>query len=304
MSYTSMTKNTRNNMLKNLQNEVEKLAKGQTFEKDERFWAPTLDAAGNGSAIMRFLMPPLQDIPKNEKGELEFEKGVYFVKTFSHGFKGPTGLWYIEESPKTVGLPCPVTDYNRPLWETGLDSDKKKTKPMRTFYTSNILIVKDPGNPENNGKVFLFKYGKKIYDKICAKSNPDSAFEMKPINPFDPIDGANFRYRRRKDDDFPNYDLSDFDSVSSIGSEAYIDEIWKKEYSLLEFLDPSKFKSYDELKAKFNRVMGRVGESHNGAGDKVVPIGGLIKQFSSQEKTDEVVVDDPELESFQALLHE
>ena len=300
MSYSSMMKNNKSNMLKKLQNDVEKLAKGQGFEKDDRFWAPTLDAAGNGSAIIRFLMPPLQDIPKNKKGEPIFEEGKYFVKTFSHGFKGPTGLWYIEESPKTIGMPCPVTDYNTPLWATGLDADKKKTKPMRTFFISNILIVKDPGNPANNGKVFLFKYGKKIYDKLSAMSNPDPAFEMKPMNPFDPIDGANFRYRRRKEDDFPNYDLSAFDNPSAIGSEAEIDEIWKKEYSLLEFHNPSKFKSYDELKAKFDKVMGA-----SQIGGTVVPIG-KTKSYTSQ-KTDppeESNEGDPELESFQALLQE
>lgn len=307
MTFSSMIKN-RKNISKELQNKVEKLSKGQTFEKDTRFWTPTLDAAGNSSAIIRFMFPPEQDVPRNKKGDLLYDQMQCFVKTYSHGFKGPTGLWYIEESPKTVEFPCPVCDYNTPLYATGLDSDKKKVKATRTLYISNILIVKDPGNPANNGKVFLFKYGKKIYEKLAALITPDPAFDMKSIDPFDPIEGANFRYRRRKEDEFPNYDLSSFDNVSAIGSETEIEEIWKKGYSLLEFLDSTKFKSYEELKVKFDRVMG-TSDGVRPYNNQVVPLHG--RKEAPTEKSapppwadDTGAAADPELESFQALLQE
>lgn len=242
--------NNRKSMFENAQKEIEKLSSKMTFEKDPRFWEPTLDSAKNGSAIMRFLPPKDKDKP--------------FVKTYSYSFKGPTGLWYIEESPFTIGMPCPVYEYNNTLFKSGIPSDKKKVKPRKILFISNVLIVKDPGNPENNGKVFLFKYGKQIMKKLEDAINPDKTLDITPINPFDPIEGANFRFRRRITDnsDFPNYDLSSFDNVSSMGDEDYIEEIWNKEYSLLEFTAPERFKSYADLKAKFLKVMGYVEKGH------------------------------------------
>jgi hypothetical protein len=211
---------------------------------DDRFWKPTVDKAGNGQAILRFLPPPV-----GEK--------LPWVRLWDHGFQGPTGKWYIENSLTTLNLPDPVAELNSELWNSGVEANKEiaRKQKRRLYYYSNILVVKDPANPENEGKVFVFKYGKKIFDKIKDVMMP--AFEDDPkINPFDFWKGANFRLKIRQVEGYRNYDKSDFEPESPIAtSDEEIEAIWKKQHSLEEIVAPKNFKSYDELKAKLNTVL-------------------------------------------------
>ena len=211
---------------------------------DERIWKPTVDKAGNGYAIVRFLPAPQgEDIP--------------FVRVWDHGFQGPTGQWYIESSLTTIGEKDPVSEYNSQLWNSGIESNKdlvRKQKRRLSFY-SNIYIVKDPGNPENEGKVFLYKYGKRIFDKLNTLMNPEFEGE-EPINPFDFWEGANFKLKIRQVAGYRNYDSSEFDRPSTLKEDdSELESIWKSQHSLQEFVDPANFKSYDDLKAKLYRVL-------------------------------------------------
>lgn len=217
---------------------------------DDRFWKPTVDPkTGQGGALIRFL--PSQH---NKKP---------FVRVYEHSFQGPTGMWYIEKSLTTLGLPDPVSEYNTEEWMTG-DEDKKnevRKRKRKVSYIANILVVKDPSNPENDGKVFLFKFGKKIFDKVNKMLNPpeDGIEETSSIDPFDMFDGCNFVLRIKKGEGgFPNYDDSKFESKTGpvAKTDEAVETIYKKTYNLEEFIEPSSFKSYEELKNKFNLVMG------------------------------------------------
>ena len=210
----------------------------------ENWWKPDVDSSGNGYAIIRFLpAPPNEDLP--------------YVQVWDHGFQGPGG-WYIEKSLTTIGQKDPVSEMNSRLWNSGDESDKDivRSRKRRLSYYSNILIVSDPKRPENEGKVFLYKYGKKIFTKLQDLINP--AFEDEtPINPFDMWTGANFRLKIRQVEGYRNYDKSEFDSPSEIeGGDERLEAIWKQEHSLKEFIDPNSFKSYSELEAKLHRVLG------------------------------------------------
>ena len=211
--------------------------------QDDRFWKPELDKTGNGYAVIRFL-------PASEKEEMPWQR------VWSHAFQDKGG-WYIENSLTTLNAKDPVSEDNTRLWNTGVDSDKdiaRKRKRKLSYY-SNIYIVSDPKHPENEGKVFLYKYGKKIFDKISEAMQPQFADE-KAINPFDFWKGANFKLKIRKVDGYWNYDKSEFEGVTPVASEdANIKAIWAKQYPLKPFVDPSNFKSYDELKEKLNRVI-------------------------------------------------
>ena len=211
--------------------------------QDDRIWKPELDKTGNGYAVLRFL-------PASEGEDMPW------VRLWSHAFQGPGG-WFIENSLTTLGNKDPVSEENTRLWNTGVDSDKdiaRKRKRKLSYY-SNILVVSDPKHPENEGKVFIFKFGKKIFDKITEAMQPEFDDET-PINPFDFWKGANFKLKIRKVDGFWNYDKSEFEAVSQIkDSDDEIKTIWGKQYPLKPFLDPSNFKTYDELKEKLNRVI-------------------------------------------------
>ena len=211
--------------------------------QDDRFWKPELDKTGNGYAVIRFL-------PASEKEEMPWQR------VWSHAFQDKGG-WYIENSLTTLNAKDPVSEDNTRLWNTGVDSDKdiaRKRKRKLSYY-SNIYIVSDPKHPENEGKVFLYKYGKKIFDKISEAMQPQFADE-KAINPFDFWKGANFKLKIRKVDGYWNYDKSEFEGVTPVASEdANIKAIWAKQYPLKPFVDPSNFKSYDELKEKLNRII-------------------------------------------------
>ena len=249
MSFADMKSRGRNDLSK-LQGELNKLNTPQTKENDDdRFWQPEVDKAGNGYAVIRFL-------PASE-GE-----DVPFVRIWDHGFKGPGG-WFIEKSLTTIGQNCPVSEYNSTLWNSGSDADKqfvRQNTKRRLYFLSNIYIVKDPANPQNEGQVKLYRYGKKIFDKINEAMNP--AFEdEQAINPFDFWQGADFKLKIRKVEGYRNYDKSEFDAQSTLGGldDDELEGIWNQENSLQEFLDPKHFKSYDELKAKLHKALGLTG---------------------------------------------
>jgi hypothetical protein len=234
----------------NLMKEVEKIANPQGESKggDDRFWQPEVDKAGNGYAVIRFLPPP--------KGE-----ELPWVRIWNHGFQGPTGKWYIENSLTTIGKPDPISEHNTELWNSGSEANKEvaRKQKRKLSYITNILIVKDPAHPENEAKVFLYKFGKKIFDKIKDIAEPQFEDE-KPVNPFDFWEGANFKLKIRNVESYRNYDKSEFDSISSISEDdAEIETIWAKQHSLQQFLDPKHFKSYEDLKKKFDMVMGLTG---------------------------------------------
>ena len=222
-------------------------AKPETNSYDDtRFWKPTRDKAGNGYAVIRFL--PAKD------GE-----DLPWVRYWDHGFKGPTGLWYIENSLTSIGQDDPVSEHNSVLWNSGRDEDKAlaREQKRRLHYVSNVLVVSDPSNPENEGKVFLYKFGKKIFDKIMDVMQPQFADE-EPVNPYDFWEGADFKLKIRKVEGWVNYDKSEFSTPAPLfnGDETQLQEVYDKLYSLQDFLDPKNYKSYDELKAKLNKVLG------------------------------------------------
>ena len=228
-----------------LQNELEKLntpTNTSSFQ-DDRFWKPELDKSGNGYAIIRFLPQPAdEELP--------------WVRLWNHAFKGPGG-WYIENSLTTVNKKDPVSEYNTELWNSGNESDKdiaRKQKRVLKYY-ANIYVVKDAKHPEHEGKVMLFKFGKKIFDKITEAMNPEFADE-EALNPFDLWKGADFKLKIRKVDGYWNYDKSEFSAPSQLlESDDELETVWKKEYSLKAFTASDQFKNYDELKEKLNRVL-------------------------------------------------
>lgn len=247
MSFTSLSdlRKSRGNF-DDLMKEVEKIAKPTSYEKDdEGFWQPSVDKAGNGYAVIRLLPPP--------KGE-----ELPWARVWTHGFKGPTGKWYIENSLTTLGHPDPVSELNSELWNSGIEANKDiaRDQKRKLNYISNILVVKDPSNPQNEGKVFLYKYGKKIFDKIKDVMQPQFDDEA-PVNPFDFWKGANLKLKIRNVEGYRNYDKSEFDAASLVAdTDEEIEMIWNQQRSLTSFLDPSKFKSYDELKRKLDFVLG------------------------------------------------
>jgi hypothetical protein len=213
---------------------------------DDRFWKPTRDKAGNGYAVIRFL-------PQKEGEDLPW------VRYWDHGFKGPTGLWYIENSLTSINQPDPVSEHNSVLWNSGRDEDKAlaREQKRRLHYVSNVLVISDPDNPQNEGKVFLYKFGKKIFDKIMDVMQPQFADET-PVNPYDFWEGADFKLKIRKVEGWVNYDKSEFSAQSALfdGDEGRLNEVYGQLYALQDFLDPKNYKTYDELKAKLNRVLG------------------------------------------------
>ena len=212
--------------------------------KDDRLWKPELDKSGNGYAVIRFL-------PAVEGEDLPW------AKIWSHAFQGPTGQWYIENSLTTISHKDPVSEHNTRLWNTGLESDKElaRKQKRKLQYFSNIYVVSDSKHPENEGKVFLYRYGKKIFDKVMEAMQPEFEDE-KAINPFDFWQGANFKLKVRKVDGFWNYDKSEFDAVSPLlKDDDAIEEIWKRQYPLAEHTAATNFKSYDELKTRLDAVL-------------------------------------------------
>ena len=251
MSFNTLSdlRNQRGNF-DNLMKEVEKISNPKSNYKqgDDREWKPTVDKAGNGYAVIRFL--PLS------KGATD--TGVPWVRVFNHGFQGPGGKWYIENSLTTLNKPDPVSELNTELWNSGVEANKEiaRKQKRRLNYWANIMVVEDPGNPDNEGKVFIYKFGKKIFDKIQDVLKPEFQDE-KPVNPFDFWEGANFKLKIRQVEGYRNYDKSEFDSPSAIKEDdAQIEAVWNQQYDLGTLVAEDQFKSYDELKAKLDMVLG------------------------------------------------
>jgi hypothetical protein len=238
--------------LDDLSKKIQETSEKKSY-KDDRFWRPELDKASNGYAVIRFLpAPPNEELP--------------WAKLYSHGFQGKGG-WFIENSRTTLGEKDPVSEMNSELWNSGIEADKDiaRARKRKLQYISNILVISDPANPQNEGKIFLYKFGKKIFDKIQEAMEPEFADEEK-VNPFDFWGGANFKLKVRKISGIINYDKSEFDSPSELfdGDDVQLEELWKKQYSLTAFSDPSNFKSYDELKQRLMEVVGDDIRSNDG----------------------------------------
>ena len=247
MSFENLKRN--RDQISKLVQAAEKVGGAPTEQKsyaDERIWKPTVDKAGNGYAVLRFLpAPDGEDLP--------------WVRYWDHGFKGPTGLWYIENSLTSIGQTDPVGELNSKLWNSGSEDDKETARKQkrRLHYVANVYVVSDSANPDNEGKVFLFKFGKKIFDKIMDVMQP--AFQdEKPVNPFDLWEGADFKLKIRNVEGYRNYDKSEFSSPAALSEDdSKLETIYNKTYSLKEFTDPSNYKTYAELKAKLMRVLGQ-----------------------------------------------
>jgi len=231
----------KNSNIDRLSQAMDNLDKKKSFSNgDDRQWKLTVDKAGTGHAVIRFLpAPDGEDLP--------------FVRIWDHGFQGPGG-WYIEKSLTTLEQKDPVSEYNSKLWNAG-DQDEARKQKRRLSYHSNILVVDDPANPDNNGKTFLFKYGKKIFDKVQSAINPEFSTD-EAFDPFNLWSGANFKLRAKKVAGYRNYDSSEFAAPSEVGADdAEREAVWNNEYSLQSLVAPNEFKSYDELKARLNQVL-------------------------------------------------
>ena len=242
-------KRSRKSLYDKILEETNKIQQPEGKQEDNRFWTPSVDKAGNGYAVIRFLPAP--------KGE-----DIPWVRLFSHGFQGPGG-WFIENSLTTLNKKDPVSEYNSTLWNRGDEAGKEQARKQkrRLTYMSNIYVVKDPANPDNDGKVFLFRYGKKLFDKINDIMNPEFEDES-PVNPFDLWEGANFKMKIRNLEGYRNYDKSEFDKPTPLSEdEETLERVWSSEHSLNEFLDPKNFKSYNELKMRLDKVLGSVAVS-------------------------------------------
>ena len=244
MSFSNLKKQSKlGSLTSKLTNEIEKMSKGTKGGADERLWKLEVDKAGNGYAVIRFLPAP-------DKEELPW------AKLYSHAFQGPGG-WYIENSLTTLGGKDPVSEYNRLLWNSGIDADKElaRKQKRKLSYTANIYVVKDPTNPHNEGKVFLYKFGKKIFDKLTAAMQPEFEDE-EAIAPFDFWKGANFKLKAKNVAGYRNYDSSEFAAVSPLlEDDDAMEAIWNKQYSLVEFTNPDQFKSYTELQTRLDAVL-------------------------------------------------
>jgi len=283
--------------LKRNRNSFDKLTKAiesintvttENSKEDNRFWQPEVDKAGNGMAVIRFLPGPAAD----------GDDALPWVRVFNHGFQGPGG-WYIENSLTTLNQKDPVSEYNSVLWNSGIEANKEiaRKQKRRLTYISNVLIVSDPKNPENEGQVKLYKFGKKIFDKISEAMNPEFEDET-PMNPFDFWEGANFKIKIRQVEGYRNYDKSEFDKPSALfdGDDAKLEDLWKKEYSLKEFLDPKNFKPYDVLKAKLDKVLGLDGAA------PVSKTKAVDENFTPKTSSD--LDEDDELDYFKSLASE
>lgn len=271
----SQLKQSSDSSLDTLSKELTKLNESTTNNsQDDRYWKLTVDKAQNGHAIIRFLPA--------STGE-----SVPWVRMWSHGFQGPGG-WYIENSLTTIGQKDPVSEYNTQLWNSGIESDKElaRKQKRKLQYIANIFVVSDPANPDNEGKVFLFKFGKKIFDMVNDKMNPEFPGETS-VNPFDLWSGCNFRLRARKVAGYRNYDKSDFDSVSALNTDDdEMERIWNTQYSLEELVAPDQFKDYAELKTRFEKAVGLNGVRSESAFADEIPVASHEEPTSIDENDD------------------
>lgn len=297
MSSFSNLKRSSGSSLEKLSKAVEAMSSSNYSNDDDKYWKCELDKSSNGYAIIRFLPAPPQD----------GDDGLPWIKYYDHGFQG-LGGWYIEKSLTSIGQDDPMSQYNTELWNSGIEANKEQARKQkrRLHYTSNIYIVKDPKHPENEGKVFLFKFGKKIFEKVTQAMNPQFE-DDKAIDPFDFWNGANFKLKIRKVDGYQNYDLSEFDSPAPLfDDDDKMEELWNTEHSLKELLEPKNFKTYAELKAKLDRVLGITSAS--------VPRSSTVEAVKAQRIEDkekevesafvDTLEEDSDLDYFSALLNE
>ena len=297
MSFATLKKNSKNSLQK-LQSEVEKINNPQNnnqknFGEDDRFWKAELDKSGNGYAVIRFLPAPDKE-------------DMAFVRVFNHGFQGPGG-WYIENSLTTLGQKDPLGEYNSVLWNSGVEANKEiaRKQKRRLTYFSNIYVVEDKANPQNEGKTFLFRYGKKIFDKISSMANPEFEDES-PVDVFNLWEGANFKLKIRKVDGFSNYDKSEFITAAPLfDDDSKLENVYTETHSLQEFLDQKNFKSYDELKTRLDVVLGNTPSPAMSAPTSVdsseVPFDGGTPMETSSSYREEEVSDDENLDYFKKL---
>ena len=291
MSFADMKKRSKTD-LSSLIKETEKISNPNSFgDRDEGYWRPELDKSGNGYAVIRFLPAP-------EGEELPW------ARIWNHGFQGPGG-WYIENSLTTLGQKDPVSEYNSQLWNSGIEANKEiaRKQKRRLNYTSNVYIIKDPANPQNEGQVKLYRYGKKIFDKINDLMNPEFEDES-PVNPFDLWEGANFKMKIRKVEGYSNYDKSEFEASSALlDDDDRMEEIWNSQTSLKELVSPDKFKTFDELKTKLDRVLG-LGSTSTPNTEEVPFDGGKPYTAPPKPAAEETTTEDDDLGYFQKLAEE
>lgn len=252
MDFSKLKKSSGSNLDK-LSKAVTAMSASNQNDDSSEYWKCELDKSGNGYAVIRFLPTPPSDVDSD---------GLPWVKYYDHGFQGPGG-WYIEKSLTSIGLDDPLGKYNSELWETGVESNKEQARKQkrRLHYVSNIYIIKDTKHPENEGKVFKYTYGKKIFEKVTQAMNPQFE-DDKPIDPFDLWSGANFKLKIRKVDGYQNYDLAEFDGASSLfDDDDKLEKVWKSEMSLKDILEPKNFKDYATLDARLKRVLGQSTQS-------------------------------------------
>ena len=296
MSFANLKKQSKlGSLTAKLVKEVEKM-NNNGASGDDRLWKLDVDKSGNGYAVIRFLpAPENEDLP--------------FVKLYSHAFQG-SGGWYIENSLTTLGQKDPVSEYNSQLWNNGTDAGKEMARKQKRklTYISNIYVVKDPANPENEGKTFLYKYGKKIFDKLTAAMQPEFEDE-EAIDPFDFWQGANFKLKAKNVAGYRNYDSSEFAAVSPLlDDDDAMEAIWKKELSLSEFVTPTQFKTYDELKVRLEYVLGKRGAKPIAQDVEVedeefetTPVAATRETVASVASSSSEIEDDDTLSYFQKL---
>ena len=259
---------------------------------DDRIWKPKMGKDNTGYAVIRFL--PGLDVNKTP-----------WVRVYSHGFQGPTGKWYIEKSLTTIGQQDPVSEYNSKLWNSGIESNKDiaRKQKRRTSYYANVMVLKDPGDPSNEGKVMIYQFGQRIFDKIMASMQPEFADE-EAVNPFDLIEGANFRIKIKIVSGYWNYDSSEFERPSALSEEeSKLESVFNAQHDVHEFIDPSTFKSYDELNAKLMTTIGTGVEENEAPRQVSVPTAETTdtkEEFSSvfDKPTSSVSNDDDDLENY------
>ena len=293
-SFSSLKKN-RKTDLEKLNREIEKITNPQTNfnREDDRFWKAELDKSGSGYAVIRFLPSPNgEDMP--------------YVRVFNHGFQGPGG-WYIENSLTTIGQKDPLAEYNSTLWNSGIEANKEiaRKQKRRLTYFSNIFVVEDKANPQNEGKNFLFRYGKKIFDKISSMSNPEFEDET-PTDVYNFWEGANFKLKIRKVDGFSNYDKSEFITPAPLfEDDSEMERVWGEEHSLDEFVKEDNFKTYEDLKARLDVVLGNIQTAAMTAPSTIdhddLPFEGEVGSLTKPSNTEGEVTNDENLDYFKKL---
>ena len=259
---------------------------------DNRFWQPEVDKAGNGMAVIRFLPAPQAD----------GDDALPWVRVFSHGFQGPGG-WLIDNCLTTLNEKCPVCEHNNTLWNSGIEANKDiaRKQKRKLSYIANILVISDPANKQNEGQVRLFKFGKKIFDKITEAMNPEFEDE-KAVNPFDMWEGANFKLKIRNVEGYRNYDKSEFAEVSALfdGDDDKLEALWKSEHGLKEFTEKKQFKSYEQLKTRLDKVLGFDGSA---PAAKTKAVDSVVSSIKDEDVSmiDKSISDDEDLDYFKSL---